>query len=248
MDNITMYMVTHKKVTFVPQGRTPIFVGSGRNSGGYLNDCTGDNISRKNKYYSELTALYWIWRNDNHSDKISIEHYRRFFSSRFWPKVISPKEVERAFENCDVIVSKKIKFQKSGTIFSNYKEYHDADDLVVLENGIRQLAPEYLRDYNDIMNGHQLVLYNMAMMKKEYFDAYCAWLFPILRYVEKEINLQNRDSYQQRVFGFLSERLLNVWLLHNKLRVKHLPIYYLSDTKLISKLKTIKHRFFTSMY
>ena len=29
---MTMYMITHKAVNFVPNGRTPIFVGGGENS------------------------------------------------------------------------------------------------------------------------------------------------------------------------------------------------------------------------
>jgi len=68
----TMYEVTHKPVEIVPNGRTPLFVGTGDNAKKYICDSNGDNISSKNKYYCELTAYYWIWKNDR-SDYVSIE-------------------------------------------------------------------------------------------------------------------------------------------------------------------------------
>ena len=79
MEKVTMYMVTHKDVDFVPDGRTPIFVGAGKSLKEYIRDNTLENISDKNKYFCELTAYYWIWKNDSESDYVSIEHYRRFF-------------------------------------------------------------------------------------------------------------------------------------------------------------------------
>ena len=78
---MSMYMVTHKTVNFIPDERTPIFVGKGQNKKNYLSDNIGINISNKNKNYSELTALYWIWKNDKSSSYVSIEHYRRFYGS-----------------------------------------------------------------------------------------------------------------------------------------------------------------------
>ena len=107
MSDFTLYMVTHKPVSFIPGGRTPIFVGGGDNKQNFLRDNTDDNISRKNKNYCELTALYWIWKNDIKSKYVSIEHYRRFFMSEtsFWPQIIDQNELKEYLDNCDVVTT-----------------------------------------------------------------------------------------------------------------------------------------------
>ena len=51
---------------------TPVRVGD-------FQDNTGDNISEKNRQYCELTALYWIWKNQT-ADYYGLEHYRRAFT------------------------------------------------------------------------------------------------------------------------------------------------------------------------
>lgn len=47
-----------------------------------IGDNSGENISTKNRYYSECSALYWAWKNydklDN-PDYIGLMHYRRHF-------------------------------------------------------------------------------------------------------------------------------------------------------------------------
>jgi Domain of unknown function (DUF4422) len=55
------------------------------------------------------------------------------------------------------------------------------------------------------------------------WDAYLEWLFSILFEVERRIIIPE-DPYQARVFSFLSERLLHLYVHHNQLAVAYLPI------------------------
>ena len=79
--DIKVLVATHKKY-WMPQDRVymPIQLGKDIHEDlGFLGDNTGDNISKKQPYYSELTAIYWAWKNLK-ADYIGINHYRRYFS------------------------------------------------------------------------------------------------------------------------------------------------------------------------
>ncbi|MCH3958983.1 MAG: DUF4422 domain-containing protein [Selenomonas sp.] len=84
MKKISIYIATSKNKWFpTNESYKPIHVGDSEMHGFYDKrmcfDNTGDNISKKNPVYCELTALYWIWKNDIDSDYIGLSHYRRYF-------------------------------------------------------------------------------------------------------------------------------------------------------------------------
>ena len=68
----------------------------------------------------------------------------------------------------------------------------------------------------------------MFVASKEVTDDYCTWLFSILENVEKQIKIST-NPYQERVLGFMSERLLNVYVEHNQLKVKYLPVHFINN-------------------
>lgn len=239
MDKLTMYMVTHKAVDFIPNGRTPIFVGCGENKNNFLRDNTGENISERNKNYCELTAVYWIWKNDKESEYVSIEHYRRFFSYKLFPPITMSNDSLKSILEKGCIVTSKLCATKM-TIGEFYRKRHEEKDIVAAEEAIKKMYPEYLDTFNLIMNRYKGPMFNMTAMRKEDFDSYCKWLFDILFYVERKVNLSDRSIYQQRAFGFLAERLLNVWVEKNCSYIVRLPIYYRESTATMSFLKTMK--------
>lgn len=50
----------------------------------------------------------------------------------------------------------------------------------------------------------------MFIMKKDKFDAYCEWLFSVLFELEKRLDISQYSQNDAMVFGFVSERLLDV--------------------------------------
>ena len=103
-------------------------------------------------------------------------------------------------------------------------------------NRFERLYPEYINDVNWFEQEKIGYCYNMMISKKEIFDQYCEWLFSILFEVEKQIDISNYDSYNKRVYGFLSERLINVWVHHQGLKVKEVPVY-MTDLKFCTRVK-----------
>ena len=81
-------------------------------------------------------------------------------------------------------------------------------------------------------------------MKKVLFDQYCSWLFPIEFELEKRIEVSNYDSYNARVFGFLSERLFNVWLEKQKLKVVEVKVLNLEPINWRKKITDFLKRKF----
>lgn len=80
-----IYVILHKyfNTNKYPEGYQNLLVGSYNKEHIYNNyyyDDVGDNISRKNPNYCELTGLYSIWRNSS-EDIVGIVHYRRFFTT-----------------------------------------------------------------------------------------------------------------------------------------------------------------------
>ncbi len=64
MSIVRIYCMAHKKYEKLNNDiYIPLQVGAAlHNSLGYHSDNTGDNISERNPYYSELTGLYWLYK------------------------------------------------------------------------------------------------------------------------------------------------------------------------------------------
>ena len=110
---------------------------------------------------------------------------------------------------------------------SQYEHAHVKGDLDKLEAVVKKLHPDYSDSFTRVMNRRQLYILNMFVMKKELFNEYCEWLFSILFELEKRIDISNYSVYDARIFGFLSERLFNVWLGNHTFRVKEIPVVFL---------------------
>ena len=79
------------------------------------------------------------------------------------------------------------------------------------------------------MNGNEMHCFNMFIAPKRIMDSYCNWLFSILFELEKKNTYVNLyDDYQKRIYGFLAERLFNVWLEKHDLKIKECEVKHLS--------------------
>ena len=204
----------------------------------YLLDSIGDNISLKNKSFCELTGLYWVWKNADDTI-VGLEHYRRYLAdNKRGTSPLAYDDIVKILEKKDVILPKITKIPS--TVRYAYSLMHHEKDLELLRKVICNLYPDYVKDYDDVLNGRELYICNIMICKKELMDEYCQWLFDILFELEKMIDISDYDDRQKRIFGFLSERLLNVWIRHN-----HLKIY---ECKMINTEQKFYTKFTSKLY
>ncbi len=213
---VSIYAITH--VPFTPPADPtyiPLQVGRAVHEDyGYQGDDTGENISDKNQYYSELTGLYWIWKNDHTSDYLGLCHYRRYFLTQNG-QLMSQKDYLDILSSYDVIISRP----RTGDYDYRtiYGRSHDIRNLDLTGAVIKELCPDYYETFQTVIHDTLCYVGNLFAAPRAVFCSYCEWLFPIFAALEKRVDLSGYDDYHRRVFGFLSEQLLIVWIKHNRL-------------------------------
>ncbi len=217
----------------------PLQVGAkDKPSIGYLRDDTGENISEKNPHYCELTGLYWAWKNLDF-DALGLVHYRRHLGQ--WglgkksTRVISKEKVEKLLSQTDVIVGKPRHYFIE-TNWSQYAHAHFEKDLQVLKKCMAQYFPDYIPAFEKVMKrswGHR---FNIFIMKRAVLNAYCEWLFSVLEKMEEWLDISQYTPYQARVYGYLGERLLDVWLEKNQISYLEQPVLYMEHQNWVLKI------------
>ena len=121
---------------------------------------------------------------------------------------------------------------------------HYKKDLDEVEKIIAEKYPGYSNAFTTIMNRRKLHILNMFVMEKALFNQCCNWLFDILFELEKRINISKYDIYEARIFGFMSERLFNVWLEQQNLKTCDVPVIFLENINWLEKIANFLKRIF----
>ena len=234
--NIKVMIAAHKQCE-LPKDPIylPIQVGKALNPEltlqGYQPDNEGENISEKNANFCELTAIYWGWKNID-ADYIGLVHYRRFLGLRkckdAFSSVLNSQEAQSLCSENEIILPNKRRYYIE-TIFSHYDHTHDKNHLEKTREVIKNLSPEYLYAFDRVMKRRWAHMFNMFIMKQNLMDAYCSWMFPILFELEKQVNFKGLSSFDARLFGRISEFLLDVWILKNGFSYKEVKMIQIGD-------------------
>ena len=240
--DIKIITAVHKPY-WMPQDRVylPLHVGKeGKQDIGFTGDNTGDNISKKNATFCELTGLYWAWKNLD-ADYVGLVHYRRYFTrkevrnnDKKKAQVLDKEEWEKILFSYPVVVADKRNYYIE-TNRSHYNHAHPAIGLDETERIIQEKYPEFRTAFTMVMNRTWAHMFNMFVMRRDLFDAYCQWMFDVLFELEKRLDVSSFDSYNQRVFGFVGERLLDVWLEKNRIAYKEQNVSFMEPQNWIKK-------------
>ncbi len=242
MSNIKILISAHK-LAVLPQHEyfLPVQAGTALSKEHlpYTSDNTGDNISEKNRNYCELTVHYWAWKNMKDVDIIGLNHYRRFFDfnkkfprwapdrrftsvEEFFSRPYHFPNLEKELKHYDIILPNTRNYPYD--MATQYAVFHIIDDWHILKNIIQELSPEYIPAFEKtIEHRNYSSNYNMFITHWQYFSEYSEWLFRILFEVEKRCKISDYPV-QARIFGYMSERLINVYAEYRNLRIKHIPL------------------------
>lgn len=242
--SVRIFAMTHKQFD-VPKEELyiPMHVGhaQAKQEYGYLGDDTGDNISDLNCYYAELSGVYWVWKNYTEADYVGICHYRRFLTNEE-NKAFTQEQYEALLQKYDLITTKQLELPNS--YHYGFGAHHKIETLVETGRIISEIYPEYYDNFIELVNGNKTYFGNIMVTSKALYDEYCEWLFTILFELQKRIDLTFEDDYHRRVFGFISEFLLLVWVKTRGLKALECRVAIIGDKTETREIKEKMAEFF----
>ncbi|EKO4720809.1 DUF4422 domain-containing protein, partial [Campylobacter jejuni] len=218
-----------------------------------IGDNTGENISYLNRYFCELTGIYWAWKNYDklgNPDYIGFAHYRRLLNfcnisqqqrDDFKEKQISNsiEEINKFLDpNCVYSAIKEYKYIVLHPDPCNpYTHYKNTKNLFIedYQKCIEFIKKEFLFLSNavDLYNlGEESYFCNMFVIPKEVFFEYCSILFKIVFYLKDNIMLSGRSSEEARAISFLSEWIFGIYITY--LKKKEIDFQRLSLVRILN--------------
>lgn len=189
-------------------------------------ECEG-SLAEWNPIYCEQTGVYWVWKEGSKDlDVVGICQYRRRL------KFVDQAEVEEIIKNYDCILPTPLKMNCS--VYQQYCVCHSSSDMELAEKIINEKFKEYSEGWDAYVRKGKVLYYSGSfVMRKEDFDAWCAFYFAFAEEfirrkgwssvdvakskIRAQMNVGSRRSprgldYQSLVLGFLAERLLTMWV------------------------------------
>ena len=227
--DIGVYVITHKPYHLIENDYyLPLCVGDQYRNEKWLCERDGDNISYLNEKINECTGLYWIWKNSDKSI-VGLSHYRRYFYKDNIicdDNILDGPRIGSILEEYDIIlpcsekfVEPRVYWQLSLPLSPGVLER----GYTIMREAIQKNQPEYLDCFDKVLHGHIVYLCNMFVTRKGIMDQYCEWLFSFLIEAAEKMDISSYRGEDRRIMGFLAERLMTVWLMRQKLKIKELP-------------------------
>lgn len=197
----------------MPEWMVPIQVGAAlcKERVADVLDCEGENISAKNGNYSELTALYWIWKNrlmkkgEGDCDAYyGLSHYRRILE-------LTEDDILRLADNdVDVVLPYPMPYEPD--MEEHHKKYLADADWDALCRALEELQPDDAKVFPQILKQQYFYNYNIILARGSVLAEYCGWLFPILERIE-QLSVPEGSKRQDRYIGYMAETLETLYFM-----------------------------------
>lgn len=201
-------------------------------------DNTGDHISERNRFYSEDTALYWLWKNSK-ADIKGCLHYRRLLDlsgknkknytviledienpNDFVKEVgLTNQNITKLMSDYDILIRNKTNIRDffDGTIEENFKAIHIQYHWDIAMDIIKKDFPDIYPTALLVANSYENYFHNQVIMKAELFDKMCEFCFHLTEEIAKQIDetrleFNNNWRYTARYLSFIFERMVGVYI------------------------------------
>lgn len=231
-----------------------------------IGDDTGENISELNRYFSEISVLYWMWKNSGHlgeNDFIGLNHYRRLFAWSNLEEIAGPRSyIHHLSDNAlskfchrrdleDMLVSHDVlapmPYHIREPLHMAYKRGHDFSDFQFMLDVVARDYPQYRIFAEEYMNESDCFFANIAVMRKKIFQEYCGFMFGVLDKLLANIRERKILEKKPRMFGYIAEALTGIFLYAKwkgtDLRFRFLPVLYPQNTIFQNELFPVEGRF-----
>lgn len=125
-------------------------------------------------------------------------------------------------------------------------QYLKKAEFDILLGAIKEYSPEYYNDAKEYMRGKKFRGFNCFVMKKEYFNELCEFVFPILFYLTEKFEVENKSMTQNRAPAYAGEWLYSIWVYHmqkkKSLKIKECQLFVFQNTEPVDTLCTIEEK------
>ena len=177
---------------------------------GQYQDNVGDNISKRNRDYCEMTSVYWAWKNDLESEYIGLCHYRRRFK-------LTKKMINSMIDN-DYDIVTTVPYLENNTVYEEFctqNWFLDQQEWDLITKAVEKVAPEYIGAWKELAGSSMFIPCNMFIMKRNIFDEYCKMVFSVTEEVDS-FYLNQGIQKNNRYLGYIAELLTNVFIMAKK--------------------------------
>lgn len=146
--------------------------------------------------YYELGKYYQVWKLYPIKKYIGFLHGRQRFDYQ-----LQTKFLDNIFSEYDIIMPSKVNCGMS--VYQQYAKHQNQEDLDRMLNILHDTYPEYDDSAIEVMSQNMFYRCNTFIMKKEDFNKWCEFVFPLLsKYLdvlEKDYNLKTEEDIKNWV-------------------------------------------------
>lgn len=235
--DIKIYQTFHKPFARDNDCKWIVPIGvNGYTENNWLTDSLGDNISHLNKYYCELTTMYYVWKNQKH-DYVGFYHYRRYLNYNLdntwvdfpFTKINQDLGMIRYLTN-DMQYNRMTRLLNVAPVITTFP-FPVLPSIGEQYLGIHAEAAETWHLFLSLLqkDGHDPVMlhsyfrelsrcpmYNTFVMRWDIFNDFCLNLFNLLDRITKKVKFPFNE-YNNRYPGFIAERFLGYYLYYKNI-------------------------------